>query len=38
MIQCSECGMIYEPMTDSYTCPCCGESNWPDEQEEDDGP
>lgn len=29
-IVCFECGCRYEPMTDSYTCPVCGEENYPD--------
>lgn len=31
MIECDECGTKYEPMTDTYTCPECGTSNYPDD-------
>jgi len=32
MIECEECGTKYTPISDSYRCPCCGESNYPDVQ------
>lgn len=35
MILCSECGTRYLPITDAYKCPCCGESNWPEDQEDE---
>jgi len=28
---CSECGTVYEPITDAYECPVCGTPNYPDE-------
>jgi Zn finger protein HypA/HybF involved in hydrogenase expression len=30
MIECQECGEVYEPETDAYRCPCCGAENYPD--------
>lgn len=26
---CTECGTRFEPMTDAYRCPECGEENYP---------
>jgi DNA polymerase III alpha subunit (gram-positive type) len=37
MIECEECGALYEPMTDTYTCPECGTSNYPDDGDEGSG-
>lgn len=31
-IECLECGERYLPITDEYRCPCCGESNYSDEE------
>lgn len=32
MITCAECNTNYRPLTDAFKCPCCGASNWPDEE------
>lgn len=33
-VTCDECGALYQPITDGYECPCCGEVNWPEKQNE----
>jgi DNA-directed RNA polymerase subunit RPC12/RpoP len=32
MIECEDCGAMYEPMTDAYRCPECGAENYPEEE------
>lgn len=34
MIKCDECGTKYHPVSDTYRCPCCGESNYPPDNDD----